>query len=132
MGSYEGEVGLGHPSCWPLPEEPALICPLLNGWSSAPTQAGVAAVLAAVNLPEGTVEGILELRTTDGQTRKVQSQRDMEVVLFSVPGQESWGSERDEAFSNAPYTLTLMDEEGGVLWEGDGTLTIGWVERATS
>ena len=129
MGSYEGDVFVGHPAQAALPEGPALLCPLLSGYGAIPTKDGVTAVLAAVNLPEGTAAARLELSTADGQTRTAQGQREMEVILFSVPGDEGWGRERYEALSNAPYILTCLDEEGEILLETAGRLTVGWTEE---
>ena len=130
MGSYEGDVFLSPVTSRALSEGPALICPLFSGDAAIPTQEGVTAVLAAVNLPEGTASGRVELSMADGQTRTAQGEREMDVILFSIPGDEGWGPERYEALSNAPYTLTFLDEEGQVLLETAGRLTVGWTEEA--
>lgn len=129
MGSYEGDIFLSSPASRTLPEGPALLCPLFSGCEAIPTREGVTALLAAVNLPQGTAAGVLELRTADGQTRTARGEREMEVILFSVPGEEVWGGARCEALSNAPYTLTLLDEAGEVLLETAGRLTVGWTEE---
>lgn len=130
MGSYEGDVFLSPVTSRALSEGPALICPLFSGDAAIPTTEGVTAVLAAVNLPEGSASGQVELSTADGQTRTAQGEREMDVILFSIPGDEGWGPERYEALSNAPYTLTFLDEEGQVLLETAGRLTVGWTEEA--
>ena len=130
MGSYEGDVFLSPVTSRALSEGPALICPLFSGDAAIPTEEGVTAVLAAVNLPEGAVSAQVELSTADGQTRTAQGEREMDVILFSIPGDEGWGPERYEALSNAPYTLTFLDEEGQVLLETAGHLTVGWTEEA--
>lgn len=57
MDSYEGDIFLNEPTGRILPEGPCLICPLFSGYAAIPTQEGVTAVLAAVNLPEGTASG---------------------------------------------------------------------------
>ena len=130
MGSYEGDVFLSPVTSRALPEGPALICPLFSGDAAIPTTEGVTAVMAAVNLPEGTASAQVELSTADGQTRTAQGEREMDVILFSIPGDEGWGPERYEALSNAPYTLTFLDEEGQVLLETAGRLTVGWTQEA--
>ena len=130
MGSYEGDVFLSPVTSRALSEEPALICPLFSGDAAIPTTEGVTAVLAAVNLPEGTASAQVELSTADGQNRTAQGEREMDVILFSIPGDEGWGPERYEALSNAPYTLTFLDEEGQALLETAGRLTVGWTQEA--
>lgn len=130
MGSYEGDVFLSPVTGQALPEGPTLICPLFSGYTAIPTQEGVTAVLAAVNLPEGTASGRVELSTADGQTRTAQGEREMGAILFSIPGDEGWGSQRYENLSDAPYTLTFLNEEGEVLLETDGRLSVGWTEEA--
>lgn len=130
MGSYEGDVFLSPVTSRALSEGPALICPLFSGDAAIPTTEGVTAVLAAVNLPEGTASAQVELSTADGQTRTAQGEREMDVILFSIPGDEGWGTERYEALSNAPYTLTFLDGEGQVLLETAGRLTVGWTQEA--
>lgn len=130
MDSYEGDIFLDEPTGRTLPEGPCLICPLFSGYAAIPTEEGVTAVLAAVNLPEGTASAQVELSTADGQTRTAQGEREMDVILFSIPGDEGWGPERYEALSNAPYTLTFLDEEGQVLLETAGRLTVGWTQEA--
>lgn len=129
MGSYEGDVFLSPVTGRALSEGPALICPLFSGYAAIPTQEGVTAVLAAVNLPEGTASGRVELTTAGGQVRTAQGEREMGAILFSVPGDESWGRARYEALSNAPYTLAFLDEEGRVLLETAGRLSVGWTEE---
>lgn len=130
MGSYEGNVFLSPVTGQALPEGPTLICPLFSGYDAIPTQEGVTAVLAAVNLPEGTASGRVELSTADGQIRTAQGEREMEAILFSIPGDEDRGSQRYENLSDAPYTLTFLNEEGEVLLETDGRLSVGWTEEA--
>lgn len=130
MGSYEGDVFLAPVTSRALPEGPALICPLFSGDAAIPTTEGVTAVLAAVNLPEGTASAQVELSTADGQVRTAQGEREMGVILFSIPGDEGWGAQRYENLSDAPYTLTFLDEEGAILLETAGRLSVGWTEEA--
>lgn len=122
-----------------LPGGPALVSPVMSG--GVVLAGRYASRLMALNLPEGTAGGQLEVRLGPEAVREAEGVWDQKALFFEPPlewVEYEWGVKKDGIGPDGPtgllmgrsYTLTLWDGEGRVLSQTSGTLSGIWGDGA--
>lgn len=123
MGRYEGRAYFTGPDRMEWPEEGQVLALLCSGYNGSGETLGCLMIAA---LPPETAKGAVTVKLSEGDIRSAQGEKKGDVMFFWIGGgtasrEELRGQWRQLICSD--YSVTLWDENGGVLLASQGTVS---------